>query len=646
MRLVAIVVCAVLTSVNAAFAQGFSRADPPEWIEVLDLPQVSPDLLPLAQGGVYYILGDRQIRWDGDWESDYYRNAFKIIDRAGLDEAATIQFSHNPAFEEAILTRLQIVRGEQVLDLRDSLPFETYRRETRLDEGIIDGSLTTVIQVPDLRVGDILDTAWILRGRSAVPGTPRGDTGRLEFGEPVSRERMVVHWRKDAPIFIGALPEGTGVTYSTRPGRTGEVIHEWQAVNLPPVTLEDSTPIEIDVRAKVRFSSEPDWSTLSATLSPYYLADYPLPLAWQAKIDAIRAEHPTDAARATAALRLVQDELRYVSLSVGAGGYFARLPEEVIATGFGDCKDKALLLRLMLHALGIDAYVALADIDEGYGLVLEMPGLGAFDHAIVMARINGKPIWMDATATHEGGMVDTAPPPDYGFALPLKGPSQTRLEPILIDPATHWRVEVEEAYAFKFTGVFLKVASVYRGAAANERRRDFAVTPLTSKSDDYLRFYADRYPGLQVLAPLALEDDRTANRLVVRESYFLPSPALYRNGLREDFSFSAENFAGNLPDVDTGRRKAPLYTGGASAHLHTITVKGAPISFDTPEGRHISNDAFDFLLETTSDDDGGMSMIWTYQRKGPTVAAANVANVIRDAREVGELVWWTWSLVP
>jgi hypothetical protein len=646
MQRFALAVCLTLCLAAGAFAQGFSRSDPPDWVDIAALPAVDPDLFALAQGGVYYLLGDRQIRWDGDLEYDYYRNVFQVIDRAGLDEAATIQFTHNPASEEAILTRLQIRRGDQVIDLRDSLPFETYRRETRLEEGIIDGSLTTVLQVPDLRVGDILDTAWILRGQTAVPGAPRGDTGRMEFGEPVSRERMAVHWPENVPVYLGDLPPGSGVTYTTRPGRPGEVVHEWEAVDLPPVTLEENTPLGIDIRAKVRFSSAADWGPVSAALSPYYLADYPLPPEWAAKVDAIAAEYPTAATRATAALRMVQDDLRYVSLSVGAGGYFARLPQDVITSGFGDCKDKALLLRLMLQRLGIEAYVALADIDEGYGLALEEPLLGAFDHAIVMARIAGKPVWMDATATHEGGVVDTAAAPDYGFALPLTGAGQTRLEPIAIDPATHWQVEVEEDYNFTLLGVYLKVASVYRGAAANDRRRDFAVTPLASKSADYLRYYSDRYPGLKVLAPLKLEDDRQANQLVVRESYFLATPALYRNGLREDFSFAAENFADNLPDVDTGLRKAPLYTGGASSHKHVITVQGAPINFDPPEAKRIVNDAFDFAYDGSALADGAMTMTWVYQRKGPVVQASKAAEVIRDAREVGDMVWWTWSLVP
>ena len=205
------------------------------------------------------------------------------------------------------------------VDLRDTLASETYRRETRLDVGIIDGTLTVVLQILALRVGDILDSALILPGRTAVEGAPMGDTGRLEFGEPVSLERLVVHW-----------PQGV-------------LIHEWRAVNLPPVQIEHNTPFDVDVRAKARISSAADWGMATGTLSPYDLADCPLTPEWQTRLDAIRNTRAADADRATAALRAVQDDLRYVSLSVGAGRHHARLPQVVIASGFGDFKDKALL---------------------------------------------------------------------------------------------------------------------------------------------------------------------------------------------------------------------------------------------------------------------------------------------------------------
>lgn len=63
----------------------------PVRVDIPDLPEPSPALITRAQGGIYYLPGDRQIRWNGNIESDLSRNALLVTDRAGLDQAATVK---------------------------------------------------------------------------------------------------------------------------------------------------------------------------------------------------------------------------------------------------------------------------------------------------------------------------------------------------------------------------------------------------------------------------------------------------------------------------------------------------------------------------------------------------------------------------
>ncbi|MGB3313715.1 MAG: hypothetical protein WBB85_04845, partial [Albidovulum sp.] len=215
--------------------------------------------------------------------------------------------------------------------------------------------------------------------------------------------------------------------------------------------------------------------------------------AWEAKLDAIRADHAGDIARATAALRLVQDEIRYVGIEVGTGGYFARPPLTVASQGFGDCKNKALLLRVMLNRLGIDAYPALTDLDEGYALAAAQPAIGAFDHMILRVDIDGRTYWVDPTGSHEGGTLDVATPPDYGYALALTGSGKDGLEAIDVSHAPSWQWQATERFTFTFAGAFLTVSTEYRGASANARRYAWATEPQDDISRGYLDFYARRY---------------------------------------------------------------------------------------------------------------------------------------------------------
>src|ERR1700747_2990480 len=47
-----------------------------------------------------------------------------------------------------------------------------------------------------------------------------------------------------------------------------------------------------------------------------------------------------------------QDDIRYVAIELGIGGWQPHPAAEVFSKRYGDCKDKATLLRSMLHEIG------------------------------------------------------------------------------------------------------------------------------------------------------------------------------------------------------------------------------------------------------------------------------------------------------
>ncbi|MBI3792630.1 MAG: transglutaminase domain-containing protein, partial [Gemmatimonadetes bacterium] len=100
--------------------------------------------------------------------------------------------------------------------------------------------------------------------------------------------------------------------------------------------------------------------------------------------DTIRAIH-----------RWVAQDIRYVSLSLGIGGYQPRRVSEIVQTGFGDCKDKATLFVAALGHVGITAYPALLSADGGVNRTL--PSKDQFDHAIAAVPGPGGYTFTDLT---------------------------------------------------------------------------------------------------------------------------------------------------------------------------------------------------------------------------------------------------------
>jgi tetratricopeptide (TPR) repeat protein/transglutaminase-like putative cysteine protease len=87
---------------------------------------------------------------------------------------------------------------------------------------------------------------------------------------------------------------------------------------------------------------------------------------------------------------------RYVSLSFGIGRFQPHSASEVLANGYGDCKDKHTLLEALLQAEGIRSYPVL--INSRRKLDPDMPSPAQFDHVITAVPFGREITWLDTTA--------------------------------------------------------------------------------------------------------------------------------------------------------------------------------------------------------------------------------------------------------
>ena len=82
----------------------------------------------------------------------------------------------------------------------------------------------------------------------------------------------------------------------------------------------------------------------------------------------ITAGLKSDAARVKALHHWVAGHIRYVSVSLGAGGLVPHPADQVLANLYGDCKDHAILLEALLTAVGIPSSPALINLGSSYQL--------------------------------------------------------------------------------------------------------------------------------------------------------------------------------------------------------------------------------------------------------------------------------------
>jgi hypothetical protein len=94
----------------------------------------------------------------------------------------------------------------------------------------------------------------------------------------------------------------------------------------------------------------------------------------------------------------VQENIRYVAVEVGMGGWRPHSAKEVFETKYGDCKDKATLLKSFLGVAGIESHLASLFSHDGYPRKFLLPVFGNANHAILVIDLpNGERIIVDPT---------------------------------------------------------------------------------------------------------------------------------------------------------------------------------------------------------------------------------------------------------
>jgi Domain of Unknown Function with PDB structure (DUF3857)/Transglutaminase-like superfamily len=100
----------------------------------------------------------------------------------------------------------------------------------------------------------------------------------------------------------------------------------------------------------------------------------------------------------------VQREVRYVAITLGIGGYQPHAASDVFVNRYGDCKDKATLLAVMLSEAGIDSVPVIVNAQRSEVRTDTPPRVSAFNHVIVAIRLprDLQHPSLLATVEHEG----------------------------------------------------------------------------------------------------------------------------------------------------------------------------------------------------------------------------------------------------
>jgi len=188
---------------------------------------------------------------------------------------------------------------------------------------------------------------------------------------------------------------------------------------------------------------------------------------------------------------------RYVGLEFGIHGYLPYRVPLVVQRGFGDCKDKAALLYVMLREAGIDSRLVLVRT-RGNGDLDDAPAsLAVFDHAI--AYVPELDLYLDGTA--ENGGTNALPTGDQGVRVLVVGPegAELRRSPVAEPDRAGRAIEMTAQLAADGSAQVEEAQEVFGPMAAAYRTR---YQPEATRIERLQQASVGAFPGIEIEAPV------------------------------------------------------------------------------------------------------------------------------------------------
>lgn len=209
----------------------------------------------------------------------------------------------------------------------------------------------------------------------------------LQTQEPVEFTRLTVELPKEWQLFYSERFMD-GIEHRCDQSSN---THIWEGRDLPYRPDEPYMPSWQFLARAVRFScSNPgkqtsnwfdNWQAVAKWGSDLFEkpARADISIARKANEITLGFDNPDD--KISAVAQFARDNIRYVAVEIGKGRFQPRQASETLYNRYGDCKDKATLMRSFLKAIGIPSYPVLANATSYVDSRLPTPF--QFDHCII-----------------------------------------------------------------------------------------------------------------------------------------------------------------------------------------------------------------------------------------------------------------------
>ena len=534
------------------------------------------------------------------------RTIRKLITFAAVQALGQVEFDFDPAEYRLLIHELAIWRQsaagsweKRSLAERDTLLLR--QREQQFEQQMLNGRVSVVALLEDVRVGDAIDLCWTLEPIERLPGMHFTVFYAFAWSVPVARVFFTLHQDPEVPLRWRLHAPAD----APRPAEEVTAEHLTWTMERPAVFKpEPNVPGSHWAFAMLDISGWSSWREVADFIAALWvdaLGEGAEIIA--AEADRLRAAHQQPSEAVRAAIRFVQEDIRYLAVDFGPGG--GLLPNgaaTVLRRRFGDCKDKAVLLAALLRAMGLEVWPLLVGANWKEAVARVLPSPIAFSHAIITFLTNGKRVFVDPTLLGQGGELADLIAPPYGCGLEVRTGA---MDLLTLPPQPPASISLTETFNLDRKGSDGYVEQ--RLCASAGLADDIRGTLVRQGSSAFLQARIEtlqrQFPALQSgEQAVGLTDSINDNTIEWRATHTLSTwgpagqkpPAMFRYGAH------GLHLALDIIEGPEQRHQPWALRHPLSIH-HRVVVRGRCVGKTKPEKLRMSGPGFRYACDVTVD---------------------------------------------
>ncbi|MEN8125867.1 MAG: DUF3857 domain-containing protein [Bacteroidota bacterium] len=620
---------------NYSFSQ-VQQSKNPDWVlkKTYDTePEINYN--EISQG-VLLLMDDRQINVDK--EHQFTHRAIKILDNIGIQEASSINITFDPTFEKIYFHEIMIFRDGIKINKLELSKFNVIQRELNAESHVYDGSLSAIMNLSDIRKGDIIEISYSRIGANPIHQGAFSNMFYLNDFEPVGKISLRILSRDSLQL------THRNATIKPKISKNQDQIeYVWNKTNINSEELEDNIPIWANPLESVFVSDYNSWDeVVKWGVKVFDVGEISNKNLLQ-KIAEIDKNYKSNGEKTEAVLNFVQDEVRYLGLESGIGAYKPFSPDKVFEQRYGDCKDKSLLMSKMLQKMDIQAYPMLVNT----GLMDELKNINPspilFDHCVVRADIDGSQFYYDPTISNQGGSYKSTFFPNYKTGLVLRK-GNTELEEIY--HFSSGRVEVFEEFEIDsaWSGAKMKIITKYYENEADHMRKFFMGSSINTIQREYINYYSNYFYKIEFLEDIKTKDDLKENIFIVTsnmkiDSLFTPE---VDNKKISSASFHPTNIYEVLIFPNKINRKNPFNLYYPTTREHQIKIKLPEQIQINKENDVINGKGFYYKYDYTyNDKTNELNLNYLYKSQNDHVTVDDFENYFNQINVLNNIIGYS-----